>query len=159
MYKTQVTYNDIDGNERTDTLYFRFSEAEVTEMQFSQAGGYGTMLQQVIDAQDTPTIMKIFKKFILDSYGEKSPDGRGFIKVRDGHRLSEEFEQTEAYSQFFMRLFTDMNEAAAFFNGIFPKDLLEKARESAATKGLTDNPTTQKMIDAVNAKLKDSGNK
>ena len=57
---------------------------------------------------------------MLKAYGEKSADGKRFIKnddIRDG------FAQTEAYSELFMELATDANAAASFVNGIVPKDL------------------------------------
>ena len=65
-------------------------------------------------------MVKIFKDIILMSYGEKSFDGKRFVKrdeIRDG------FAQTEAYSNLFMELITDDKAAAEFINGILPSDL------------------------------------
>lgn len=160
MYKTQVTYDDLDGNERTDTLYFRFSESEVQDMQYSEVGGFANMLMRIIEAQDQPTIMKLFKQFILGAYGVKTPDGRGFIKEdpKDGHKLADDFKQTEAFNQYYMKMFTDPEEAIKFFNGVFPEKLIKQSNEYVKDNGWTDNPTTQKMLDAVNARIKNSGN-
>ena len=53
----------------------------------------------------------------MKAYGQKSDDGRRFIKSKE---LSDSFAQTEAYSQLFMELATDADAAAKFVNGIVP---------------------------------------
>ena len=68
----------------------------------------------------------------LKSYGEKSADGRRFVK---SEKLSEEFSQTNAYSQLFMKLATDDKAAVAFINGIMPDSMQEKA--AGNNSGLT----------------------
>ena len=77
-------------------------------------------------------IMKIFKEIILKAYGEKSEDGRTFIKKRNGVRLAEEFEQTQAFDALFTDLLLNPDKAAAFINGIMPKDLVEEANKTKA---------------------------
>lgn len=80
MLKKTITYNDYNGNERTEDLYFNLSQAEVMEMEMSTTGGLAEMIQKIVAAQDAPAIIKIFKEIILKAYGEKSPDGKRFIK-------------------------------------------------------------------------------
>lgn len=117
MIKKTVTYTDYNGVERKEDFYFNLTRAEVTEMEMSTAGGMAEMIQKVVDAQDAPTIIKIFKDLVLKSYGEKSPDGKRFIKSDE---IATAFSQTEAYSQIFMELATDADAAAKFVNGIIP---------------------------------------
>lgn len=117
MLKKTVTYTDFNGVERTEDFYFNLTAAEVTEMEMSTAGGLAEMIQRIVKAQDIPAIIKIFKKLVLDSYGIKSPDGKRFIK---SETISEEFQQTNAYSQIFMELASDAEKAAEFVNGIIP---------------------------------------
>lgn len=124
MLKKTITYTDYNGVERTEDKYFNLSKTEIMEMEMSTAGGFAEMVQGIVKAQDGPAIMKIFKDIILKSYGEKSPDGKRFIKSKE---LSDEFSQTEAYSDLFMELCTDAEAAAAFINGIIPADVAEKA--------------------------------
>jgi hypothetical protein len=157
MYRTQITYKDLDDNERTDTLYFRFSESEVNDMQYSETGGFASLLMRIIEAQDQPTMMKLFRRFIHDAYGEKSPDGKAFIKFRDGRRIADDWCQTEAYNQYYLKLLQDPEEAIRFFNGVFPQDLIKKTNTMLEKANITDNPTTQKLLEAVNARIKDSG--
>ena len=117
MLKKTFTYTDFNGVERTEDHYFNLSKAELMEMELSTTGGLAEMIQRIVAAQDAPAIVKIFKDLVLKAYGQKSADGRRFIKSKE---LSDEFSQTEAYSQLFMELATDADAAAAFVNGIVP---------------------------------------
>lgn len=117
MLIKNITYTDYDGNERNETFYFNLSKAELMELEMSIDGGWAERIQQIINAKDVPTLSKIFKDLILRSYGEKSPDGKRFVK---SSALSEAFTQTEAYSELFMELITDPNAASDFMNGILP---------------------------------------
>lgn len=127
MLKQTIKYTDYNGVEREETFWFNLNKAELMEMEMSTVGGFAEMIEKIIAAQDTPTLVKIFKDFILKAYGEKSPDGRGFMKLdKDGRPLSRKFVQTEAYSELFMKLSTDAEAAAAFINGIVPAEFTKK---------------------------------
>ena len=135
MLKKTIKYIDYDGRERNENFYFYLSKAELMEMELGVDGGMQQMIQLIIDKQDIPKIMAAFKKIILKAYGEKSPDGRRFIK---SDALSEAFSQTEAYSNLYMELVTDAKAAAAFINGIVPEEVAmaaNKRREAEAEKG------------------------
>ena len=119
MLKKTITYKDYNGVERTEDFYFNLSKAEAMEMELSITGGLTEMIRKIVAAQDTPTIIATFKQIILKAYGEKSPDGRRFIKSEE---LSKAFSETEAYSDLYMELATDANAAAEFVNGIVLKD-------------------------------------
>lgn len=127
MLKKTIKYTDYNGIERTEDFWFNMSKAEIAEMEISTTGGFSEMIQKIIAAQDIPAIAKIFKDFILKAYGEKSPDGKRFIKSEE---LSTQFSQTEAYSQLFMELATDAQAASDFINGVAPN--AEAQKEAAA---------------------------
>jgi len=126
MLKKTITYTDYNGVERTEDFYFNLTKAEIMEMQLSTTGGLDEMIQRIIATQDVPAIAKIFKDLVLKAYGQKSPDGRRFIKSQE---LTDEFSQMEAYSELYMSLATDADAASAFINGIVPKDVAERAAE------------------------------
>lgn len=119
MLKLNRTYTDFSGNQRTEDFYFNLTKAECLEMEMSTEGGMEQMLRRIVAAQDMPTIIATFKKIILNAYGEKSPDGKRFIKSKE---LSDAFAQTNAYSDLFIELSTDAEAAAKFVNGIVPAD-------------------------------------
>ena len=131
MLKKTITYTDYNDVERKEDFYFNLSKAEIMEMELGTAGGLAEMIQKVIDTQDIPQIISIFKELVLKAYGEKSADGKRFIKNQE---LRDAFSQTDAYSELFMELATDANAASAFVNGIVPKDVAQKAAEQMAAQ-------------------------
>ena len=120
MLKKTVTYVDYNGVERTEDFYFNLSKAEVAEMELSVEGGFSKMLEEIVRSNDNVRIVELFKQMVLKAYGEKSADGKRFVKSKE---LSEAFSQTEAYSEIFMELALDEKAAAAFVNGIMPANL------------------------------------
>ena len=127
MLAKTIKYTDYNGVERKETYYFNYSKAEIAEMELSTAGGLSEMIKKITEAQDGPSIMKLFKDIILGSYGVKSPDGKQFIKSDE---LSKQFSQTEAYSELFMELVTNADAAAEFVNGIVPKNAAKAANNA-----------------------------
>lgn len=125
MYKKTITYTDYNGVKREEDFYFHLNRAEIIEMESSVSGGYGEMLKQIIMSHDGPTIMKNFKIFILKSYGEKSLDGKHFMKSEE---ISKNFECTEAYSVLFTELCMNPDKAIEFINNILPFEGDEKKR-------------------------------
>lgn len=117
MLVKTITYEDYNGVSRTENFLFHLSKGELMEMELGTTGGFAEKLKRIVEAQDAPAIMREIKGLILGSYGVKSPDGKRFIKSPE---LSQEFSQTEAYSQLFMELVTDDEAAAAFVKGIMP---------------------------------------
>ena len=117
MLKLTRTYTDYNGLSRTEDFYFNLTQAEVTEMELSVDGGLVEMINRIVAAKDGKQIIALFKDIVLRSYGEKSPDGRRFIKTPE---IRDAFAQTEAYSDLFMELATDAKKAAEFVSGIVP---------------------------------------
>lgn len=122
MYKITKTYTDYNGVKRTEDFYFNLTKAELTEMELGIEGGLSAMIEKISSTQDVPAIAKIFKELVLKAYGEKSGDGKYFLKEdENGRPLSAKFKQTEAYSDIYMELAQDANKAAEFVNKIIPK--------------------------------------
>ena len=120
MLKKTIKYTDYDGNEREEDFYFNLSKAEITEMELSKEGGMSEYIKKISATQNGPELIKLFKDIIIKSYGEKSLDGKRFIKNKE---LTEAFTQTEAYSELFIELASNADEAVKFINGIMPKNM------------------------------------
>lgn len=118
MLTKSITYTDYDGVERTENFMFNLTKAEIAELNLTTEGGLEATIKKIVESRDVPEITKWFKRIIMMAYGEKSADGRRFVKKPE---LTEEFLQTEAYSELFVELLTNENAAAAFVNGIIPK--------------------------------------
>ena len=131
MLKKTIKFTDYNGVEREEDFYFNLSKAEIAEMELEIPGGMTEMLKRITAAQDTPSLVKIFKDLILRSYGVKSDDGKRFIKSPE---LKAEFSQTEAYSELFMELATNADAASAFVNGIIPSDVAKAAKKQIPEK-------------------------
>ena len=127
MLKKTIKYTDYNGEEQTEDFYFNLSKAELTEMELSTTGGYGEMLQGIVAAEEHTKLVPIIKDIIFKSYGEKSDDGKRFMKSPE---LSTAFSQTEAYSELFMEIATDADASTAFVNGIIPTDVQQKVEEA-----------------------------
>lgn len=147
MYKKTIKYTDYNGNERTETFYFNFNKAEIQDLEWRTPGGIENYMKRITSTLDGQALADVFKMLIQKSYGVKSDDGRRFMK---SEAILKNFTETEAYSQFYMSLATDDKVAAEFFNGVFPKEMVEAARKdieklkAAGIEGphLVDNAVT-----------------
>lgn len=124
MLKKTIKYTDFNDEEVEETFFFHLSQAELVELEMSHEGGLQESLQNIVAAQDGQAIIKEFKNIILTAYGQKSPDGRRFIK---NQQLRDEFESSEAYSTLFMDLIMNVDSAIEFVQGIIPKGLSDQA--------------------------------
>lgn len=127
MYVISEKFEDFNGTERTEDFYFNLTTAELTKLQLSEEGGLMEMLKTLISKKDISKMIKIFETIIDASYGEKSPDGRKFIKNEE---ILNDFKATNAYSQIFIRFATDEAFTAEFINNVVPKDLASKLEEA-----------------------------
>lgn len=127
MYKITETYTDYDDNQRTEDFYFNYSEAELADLQFSVSGGLAGMIDKIIKTNDMPKLVELFRELIQNAYGEKSNDGRRFMKSPE---LTKEFTETVAYSQIYMRLATDSKAAQEFINKVVPKSMKDKMQQA-----------------------------
>lgn len=119
MLKKVVKYVDFDSNEREETLYFNFTKAEIIKLEMSMSGGLVAHITKIVETKDEPAMMALWEEIILGSYGEKSPDGRRFIKSPE---IRKAFSETQAFSDLFMELSIDAAAATAFVNSIIPQE-------------------------------------
>ena len=120
MYVKEMEYVDFNGVPRKEKFYFNLTKAEVLDMELGKTGGFTEYIRKIIQAQDTPELMSLFKMLLLKSYGVKSDDGRRFIK---NDQVREDFEQTQAFSDLYVLLALNDKEASDFVNGIVPPDM------------------------------------
>lgn len=136
MLKREITYEDFNGDTVTEVFYFNISKPELIELEVEGNVGLGTMIQQIIDTKNHEELIKKFKRIILLAYGEKSPDGKHFLKSPEARAL---FEQSAAYSKLFVELATDDDAASVFIKGVLPKDIVTEMDKPVETV----TPSTQ----------------
>lgn len=135
MYKKLIKYEDFNGVQREETHYFNLSKAELMEMELSTEAGVEEMIRMLIATKDNAKIVKIYKDLILKSYGIKSEDGTRFIKTQE---LRDAFEQSNAYSEFFLELMSNTDEQTAFINGVINGVNAPQMREEDAIAKLKE---------------------
>lgn len=121
MIKKTITFEDFDGNTRTEDHWFHLTEAELSELELENYGGFNGLIRRMIETTDTPELTKLFKQLVLKSYGVKSADGGAFVKR--GGELAKEFVDTAAFNALWTELIADPDKLNAFFVGILPKKL------------------------------------
>lgn len=142
MLKKTITFDDLDGNSVTEEFYFNLNKAEMVEM---SAGGFEAILQQMLDTKDMKEMLKLIKELLGKAVGKRSEDGKRFIKNQE---ITDDFLQSEAFSELFMELVTDDGtKAQEFFIGLMPKGLGEKAQATI----LPVNPPKIEEIPQVKA--------
>jgi hypothetical protein len=124
MIKETVTYKDFNDQEQTEDLYFHLSKSELVELELGMDGGLGAYLQTLVKSGKTSEILGTFKKIISDSYGERSLDGRRFVKDPE---KTKEFLGSPAYDAMFMKLVTSEEAVTEFILGVVPADLITEA--------------------------------
>lgn len=134
MFKRTVTYTDFNGVEKTEDVYFHLSKSELLKMELGREGRMTTALDRIVKAKNVPELMKEFDFFIRAAYGERSADGRSFIKSKE---LSDAFANTIPYDIIFTELITDDDKAADFINKLIPEDLAKEIAASPEYKALS----------------------
>lgn len=140
MLAKKIAYTDYNGNSREEVFYFNLSKAEIMEMELGVAGGMTQMVNAMVAAEDGPGLSKMYKEIILKSYGEKSPDGKRFMKSQE---IKDAFEQTDAYSELYMELVTDPEKASEFVKGILPAQAVREQTSDHNKPALTMTEVTE----------------
>ena len=123
MITMPIKFTDFDGIERKEDFQFNLTEQEIARMNLEKKGGLKKYLENIIAAKDLPELTKLFEGLIQKSYGIKSPDGRKFVKSKE---ILDDFMATQAYSDLYMRLITNADEATKFINGIVPESMAKE---------------------------------
>lgn len=130
MYVKTITYTDFNNVERTEDFYFNLTEAEVIEwLTTNSSATLGEVLDGMRRKNDIQGILSSTKDLIYRAYGEKSADGRRFVKTPE---VKANFMETPAYSKLFMEISTDANKAVEFLNAVIPSDLAARVRKISA---------------------------
>ena len=127
MLKETITYTDYNDLKRTEDFYFNMTKTELLRMESDKTGSFSTLLSKFIKAKDQSDILEAIERFIFKAYGEKSADGRQFIKSEE---LSRGFFQSPAYEVLFDKLNADPDYAYKFVMGIVPAELSKQAAEN-----------------------------
>lgn len=138
MLKKTITYEDFNGDKRTEDFYFGYTKLQLMEM--IEVDDVQRTLEKVQESTHGPTIYALFKKLIVDSYGVKSADGRSFVKNEE---LRQQFLGSPALEELIFGFLQDESgskRAAEFFEACMPAEAIEAAKKAIA-EGKTPEPT------------------
>ena len=118
MYAKKIASTNYNTGEKKErTYYFNLTKAEIIKMELSEDGGLDKRLNRLIQTQDMKEAIKVFEALILMAYGIKTDDGR-FVKTEEARN---KFVSSAAYSEIYMDLATNPEEAQKFVEGVVPK--------------------------------------
>lgn len=121
MLRKEIHYTDYNGKTQKDLAYFNMNKAELGKLQMRENGTYIDRLQDLVARRKVEEMFNFVYNLILDSYGERDPEGRKFIK---NEQLRSDFEQSIAFSEFLMELVADGNKLSEFITAILPPDMV-----------------------------------
>jgi hypothetical protein len=151
VLKKDITFEDVDGNEVTETFYFNLNRAEMLEMELRFGDkGLEEHFREVVASNNRGAILDLYKYILCSTVGRR--EGKLFIK---NEQITNEFLHGGAYSQMFMDLFNNPTAIVDFFRGVLPTNMQARydtviAEETAKDKGpettqeiVTSAPTTE----------------
>lgn len=128
MLKKTFTYEDFNGETKTEDFYFNISKVELMELETEYEGGFSAYIEEISKSEDSKSALEVFKKIVDLAIGKRSADGSKFIKNAE---IKEDFKYSPAYDELFMEIMSDAKKAAAFIEGILPADLRDQAKKAA----------------------------
>lgn len=149
MIKKTISYTDFDGKQQSEDFYFNLNKAELFKLEVTAEGNsLQTYLERIVKANSGKEIVNVFELILKSAYGVRSEDGKRFMKSDD---LFKAFQETEAYSEFFMELVTDADKASKFINALIPADLRENKtpEQVLAAKGGYNKPAQDNSVQKV----------
>ena len=128
MISHNVKYEDFDGNQVEETLWFHIYKTDlagnlhlVEEIERIQKLLTGPTRELTLT--EVKTMIDLVKTFVRLSYGVRLDEKR----FRKNEEVWQDFQDTASYDAFMMDLFENPQKAMDFMVGVIPPDLREKA--------------------------------
>lgn len=136
MIKKTITFKNFNDESETADFYFNMSKGELVKQQMAaidqHTESFQDKLEKISKNLQGAALIEVLDEIILDGYGEKTTDGKNFVKIRNGVKLVENFMSSGAYSELVVELCTVEGAMADFVNGLVPADLKESVRQEVA---------------------------
>lgn len=150
MISRTFEYTGYNGQPQHDTWWFNLTEAELYKLELGSAGGMAAKMRRLLREEKTDELVDFFEKLILGSVGERSTDGRKFIKNEE---IRQDFYQSKAYSDLFVELVSSGEALTTFMKGVVPENVAaaiteaEKAQANGEAAALPEGQAA--VADAV----------
>ena len=128
MFKINQKYTDFDGHERTEDLYFNFTEPQLREFLDKEPAFTEKNLANLIATRDAKQMVEAMQALIISAYGEKSADGKVF---RTNKEITENFACSAAFAQLMDDIMYNgsIDTIRSFMINIFPAKFAQTIKE------------------------------
>ena len=126
MQSVKVTYTNFFGEETEEKLHFHLSKGELMQMEL-QTPPLSAKIAMVNGGDASPMdAYKLLCEFVGAAYGERSEDGKRFFK---DERSTKAFLASPAFDALLDKLSSDPKFSNGFLAGLFPSDIMGKAKK------------------------------
>lgn len=131
MIKREVHYTDFNNEEQTENFYFHISVPEALELSWAH-GDVSETLSRLQNSRKVGEIFGIIQEIVMKAVGQKSDDGKRFVK---NDAIRADFKESPAYEAFMMKLLGDEKFAGDFFQDLLPaKEMREELEKRQSNK-------------------------
>lgn len=150
MFSRTFEFTGYDGQPHKETWWFNLSEAELYKMELGSVGGINGMMNRLLREEQPDKIVDMFETIILKAVGERSTDGRRFLKKeRPGMpwgEVAEDFRETPAYAQLFTELVKSGDALANFLKGAIPAEVAAELAKAEAEQAAEKKAEEEKIV-------------
>lgn len=161
MFKKTMTFDDLEGNEVSQTFYFNYNKKEIAELlEFKQLEEKLRVLTLPIEesglteVENSQQAYDIFQDLILDAYGEKGADNVTFVK---NEQLREYWKSHVAFVELIFEFLEKPQLAAEFIEKCLPAKLVARAKEEmeAQEKNRLSSSTITELVTEADQRQQD----
>lgn len=126
MQTVNVKYTNFFGEPSEEKLHFHLSKGELMQMEL-QTPPLSAKIAMVNSGDASPMdAYKLLCEFVGAAYGERSEDGNRFFK---DERSTKAFLASPAFDALLDKLSSDPKFSTGFLAGLFPEDIMGKAKK------------------------------
>jgi hypothetical protein len=133
MIRKEIQFKNYNDETEKGVFYFNMSKGELVMQQMGaidqHTESFQDKLEKIAKNLQGQALVNTLKEIIFDAYGEKTTDGKNFVKVRNGVHLVENFLSSGAYSELIVELLSSADGMAEFVNGLMPADLRDQVNQ------------------------------
>ena len=127
MQKITVTYENFDGENVTEDLYFHLNIKELQEME-NWDPSLTERIAKLTKTEDGKEAFELMRDIIEAAYGERSEDGKRFVKNPE---VLKNFTEGLAYDEVIIQFLDGTTDLAKFIEGLLPKKVFELAKKNS----------------------------
>lgn len=126
MQTVKVKYTNFFGEEIEETLHFHLSKGELMNMELQRTPLSAKIAALNGGEASAIDAYKLLCEFVGSAYGERSEDGKRFFK---DSRAKKAFLASPAFDALLDKLSADPKFSNGFLAGLFPDDIMGKAKK------------------------------